>query len=1003
MTASRRSPRAFCTLSAVLVSVVLVWAVPAWAGPGTAATPTTLVKRPDRVTTPPDASAQAAPVAPDQADPELEAAVGRLQHSIASAPPSPALGRGFEGLDMALVARTAQGHVRALSAPPGAAFPLPRGLTGGAGAEAVGFLARHALAFGVARPGVRLVAEQEKAARERRVVRLRQEFQAIPVFAAAALVQLGPGGVEFVLADLARDNADFHSPEFDVSPSTSPGAAGSVALSLASEAQPAPDLVVDEPELMIFEPSVIGEAGPSQLVWRTRVRSTTADVDELVLVDARTGEVAFHFSQIKNAKNREIWDCNSTASCTINRTEGQGASAITDVNQAYDYLGDTYNFFYTRFGRDSLDAAGLKLIGKVRYCPSTSSCPWQNASWNGVEMKFGAGFTAADDVVAHELTHGVTEHESNLIYWNEAGAINESLSDIFGEFVDQTNSGGTDTPAVRWKLGEDVPVYGAARDMADPTYFGDPDRRNSTYWFLGPGDNHGVHINSGVGNKLAYLLTDGATFNGYTVAGQGLTKTAQLFYEAEANLLVTGSDYIDLYYALRRAAINLGWSPDARATLERACRAVEIDMPMSVTTIMTDDFEKNMAKWTVVDYSSTGTTWGRSSYRKSGGSYSAWCAGGGSNPVSAGGNYKKNMNTWMKYGPFSLSGASRAWFEYDLRLYSPGADPLAVYVSVNGTNWYGYTLYDSSVGWTTSGFVHELNDMRDLERVFSSYGLTIVGQPQVWVAFKFSSNSDDYVYEGNYIDNFALYKSGGSPPFGSFDTPVNNSTGVTGSIAVTGWALDDDEVTKVELWRNSVSPEPAGQIYIGDANFVPGARPDVDGAYSTYPWSYRAGWGYMLLTNFLPSSGNGTFVLNAYAKDAGGGSTLLASRTITCTNATAVKPFGAIDTPGQGETVSGTIVNFGWALTPMPAAIPTDGSTIWVYIDGTPVGHPVYNQYRSDIATLFPGYANSNGAVGYYYIDTTALANGIHTIEWVATDNQGRADGIGSRYFWVAN
>ena len=177
----------------------------------------------------------------------------------------------------------------------------------------------------------------------------------------------------------------------------------------------------------------------------------------------------------------------------------------------------------------------------------------------------------------------------------------------------------------------------------------------------------------------------------------------------------------------------------------------------------------------------------------------------------------------------------------------------------------------------------------------------------------------------------------------------------------------------------------------------------MDNAYPTYPFSYKAGWGYMLLTNFL-AGGNGTFTLYSYALDGDGQTTALGSKVITVANATATKPFGTIDTPAQGGTVSGTFVNFGWALTPQTAAIATDGSTITVYVDGVPLpGHPTYNQYRADIATLFPGYANSNGAIGYYFIDTTTLTNGIHTIAWVVTDNQGRSDGIGSRYFWVLN
>jgi hypothetical protein len=87
----------------------------------------------------------------------------------------------------------------------------------------------------------------------------------------------------------------------------------------------------------------------------------------------------------------------------------------------------------------------------------------------------------------------------------------------------------------------------------------------------------------------------------------------------------------------------------------------------------------------------------------------------------------------------------------------------------------------------------------------------------------------------------------------------------------------------------------------------------------------------------------------------------------------------------------------------MPNSIPIDGSTINVWVDGLLLGHPVYNNYRADIATLFPGYANSNGAVGVFSLDTTGYANGVHTIEWSATDTAGNTDGIGSRYFTIQN
>jgi hypothetical protein len=241
------------------------------------------------------------------------------------------------------------------------------------------------------------------------------------------------------------------------------------------------------------------------------------------------------------------------------------------------------------------------------------------------------------------------------------------------------------------------------------------------------------------------------------------------------------------------------------------------------------------------------------------------------------------------------------------------------------------------------------------------------------------------------------------PVFGSFDTPVHGAN-VCSSIAVTGWAVDDVEVSNVQIFRNPVPGQETGLMYIGDAVFVEGARPDVEAKYPGYPKSCQAGWGYMMLTNFLPNGGNGTYVITAVATDISGNEVTLGSKTIHCDNANAVKPFGAIDTPTQGGTAPGSsFINWGWVLTPQPDYIPTDGSTIYVWVDGVNVGQPTYNIYRSDIAGLFPGYANSNGAAGYFYLDTTAYKNGVHTIQWTVTDSGGNTDGIGSRYFTIMN
>ncbi|MCK5146593.1 T9SS type A sorting domain-containing protein [bacterium] len=237
-----------------------------------------------------------------------------------------------------------------------------------------------------------------------------------------------------------------------------------------------------------------------------------------------------------------------------------------------------------------------------------------------------------------------------------------------------------------------------------------------------------------------------------------------------------------------------------------------------------------------------------------------------------------------------------------------------------------------------------------------------------------------------------------SPPFGTFDIPMSGST-FSGSIPVAGWALDDIEVETVQIFKEDAGG--ANREYIGDALLIEGSRPDVAQAYPDYPRNYKAGWGYMLLTNFMP---NGTYNLEAIAIDRESNEVSLGTKTIHVDNANAVKPFGAIDTPEQGGIASGTnYVNRGWVLTPQPNTIPQDGSTIYVYVDGVKVGNPTYNIYREDIASLLPDYHNASGAEASFELNTTEYSNGVHHIQWTASDNAGNTDGIGSRYFTILN
>lgn len=241
------------------------------------------------------------------------------------------------------------------------------------------------------------------------------------------------------------------------------------------------------------------------------------------------------------------------------------------------------------------------------------------------------------------------------------------------------------------------------------------------------------------------------------------------------------------------------------------------------------------------------------------------------------------------------------------------------------------------------------------------------------------------------------------PPFGSFDTPLDNST-VYGSIAITGWALDNTGIASLKIYRETISGESGDMVYLGEAFFVEGIRPDVAAQYPDCPNNTSAGWGYMLLTNGLPNQGNGTFCLYAIATDLDDFKVTWGPKTIHADNDNAVKPFGDINAPAQMETISGNYYPvYGWALTPQPNTIPTDGSTIVIYVDGVPLGNVFYNFYRSDIAETYPGYNNSNGAHFYFYLNTILYNDGIHTIYAAVTDDAGNSESIGSRFFYIDN
>jgi len=256
-------------------------------------------------------------------------------------------------------------------------------------------------------------------------------------------------------------------------------------------------------------------------------------------------------------------DACNTANQT--RAEGQPPSAISEVNAAYDNIGTTAAYYQSTLGIDltaligSVPAGGSSkaLRAATRVCFTHNPCPLNNAFWDGQQSTYGQGYAAAQDVVAHELAHGVTEKTSNLAYLYQSGAINESMSDVFGELVDLSDGVNLPDTAGTWLVGEDAPG-GAIRSMSDPGTHGQPDRMTSPDYTADESftDNGGVHTNSGVGNKAAYLIGQGGTFNGQTVTGLGLPKTAVIYYRT-LSVLATGADYADLGATLSSSCLAL--------------------------------------------------------------------------------------------------------------------------------------------------------------------------------------------------------------------------------------------------------------------------------------------------------------------------------------------------------------------------------------------------------------------------------------------------------------
>ncbi|MCC6615600.1 MAG: M4 family metallopeptidase [Anaerolineae bacterium] len=269
-----------------------------------------------------------------------------------------------------------------------------------------------------------------------------------------------------------------------------------------------------------------------------------------------TGMPSVAQTQAAAGKERIIYDAKETTTLPGVKVRSEGDPPVDDiaVNEAYDGSGATYDLYHEVFGRNSIDNQGMRLDSTVHYGES-----FDNAFWDGQQMVYGDGdadvpeeerifnrFTAAIDVIGHELTHGVTQHEARLLYYTQPGALNESMSDVFGSLVKQRTLNQTSAEA-DWIIGAglftaNVNAQGIRSMKAPGTAYDDPvlgkdpqpghmrDYMNVSY------DNGGVHINSGIPNHAFYVVAR-------EIGGYAWEKPGQIWYRALKDELQFWSDF----------------------------------------------------------------------------------------------------------------------------------------------------------------------------------------------------------------------------------------------------------------------------------------------------------------------------------------------------------------------------------------------------------------------------------------------------------------------------
>lgn len=407
-----------------------------------------------------------------------------------------------------------------------------------------------------------------------------QRYLGLPVFGREMVVQVGASGDALLVAGNFESNIRLPvSPRLEGKPAVL-GALGGDGRS-APIGQPA---LLDKPALIVYA----DENTPPVLAYRAVVdyTSDSGHHKDQIFVDANSGKLVASIPMLHSAFNSQLYTLNQKCISGAGDLPGSSVAASADAHTqgADKQIASTYWFYKNFLGRDSLDNQGMTLKASLhaRFQNSSGTCDGQNAmfdtsTWLAIFGEGGSDMStpsAAPDLVAHELTHGITGKTSNLTYKDESGALNEAMSDIMGSVAEAWSAGGGNASGNpgsgiapndnTWIMGDSLAPAG---NIKFKRYFNNPtadghSKDNYPERYTGSNDNGGVHSNSGILNLAFYLLSQGGTHprssvSTVNVPAIGMEKATKIYYHANTNLFTSSTNFASARNLLAQSAETL--------------------------------------------------------------------------------------------------------------------------------------------------------------------------------------------------------------------------------------------------------------------------------------------------------------------------------------------------------------------------------------------------------------------------------------------------------------